>query len=116
MKDCKELDILSVTTTVGSRDAARALATEILAHKLAACVQVEEGLTSLYHWKGALHEDPEVRLVIKTAPECAAPLQALFTRSHPYELPQFLAVSMAASPAYADWVRAETSTLAGPSN
>lgn len=107
MQDCKELDILSVTTTVGSVAAAQALAREILAQRLAACVQVEPGLTALYHWKGELCQEPEVRLVIKTLPGCEAALGQLFGRHHPYEVPQFLAVVMAASPAYAAWARGE---------
>jgi periplasmic divalent cation tolerance protein len=104
----EELDILSVTTTVDSPAAARTLAHEILAQRLGACVQIDQGVTSLYHWQGALREEPEVRLAIKTLPACAAALQALFARYHPYEVPQFLAQHMRASPAYADWVRAET--------
>ncbi len=108
MQDCKEPDILSVTTTIGSRDAALVLAREILAQRLAACVQVEEGMTSLYRWEGDLCESPEVRLVIKTLPSCEAALLALFARHHPYEVPQFLMAPMRASPAYGDWVRTET--------
>jgi periplasmic divalent cation tolerance protein len=107
MQDCKEPDILSVTTTVGSPAVAQALAREILARRLAACVQIEQGLASLYRWKGELCEEPEVRLVIKTLPGCEAALQALFAELHPYEVPQFLAVAMSASPAYAQWARAE---------
>jgi periplasmic divalent cation tolerance protein len=110
MQDCKEPDILSVTTTVGSVAAAQALAHEILAGRLAACVQIEQGLTSLYRWKGELCEEPEVRLVIKTLPGCEAALQALFAEHHPYEVPQFLAVAMSASAAYAQWARAEITT------
>jgi len=102
------LSVLSVTTTVGSRDAARALAREILAQRLAACVQIDPEVTSLYRWKGELCEAPEVRLVIKCLPGCETALQALFARHHPYEVPQFLAMPMSASPGYADWVRAET--------
>ena len=107
MQDCKELDILSVTTTIGSLEAAKTLAREILAQKLAACVQLEQGVTSLYRWKGQLCEEPEVRLVIKSLPGCEAALQALFAQHHPYELPQFLAQRMGASQAYAQWVRDE---------
>jgi periplasmic divalent cation tolerance protein len=107
MQDCKELDILSVTTTIGSREAAQALAREILAQKLAACVQLEQEIISLYRWKGQLCEEPEVRLVIKSLPGCEAALQALFAQHHPYELPQFLAQRMGASQAYAQWVREE---------
>lgn len=107
MQDCKELDILSVTTTVGSLEDAKALAREILARKLAACVQLDQGITSLYHWKGELCEEAEVRLVIKSLPACEAALQALLAQHHPYELPQFLAQRMSASEAYAQWARAE---------
>jgi periplasmic divalent cation tolerance protein len=108
-----EFDILSVTTTVGSAAAAQALAREIMAQRLAACVQIDQGVTSLYRWQGNQVEEPEVRLVIKTMPSCEAALQALFTRHHPYELPQFLAVPMRASRAYRDWARAETQAPAG---
>jgi periplasmic divalent cation tolerance protein len=107
MHDSSSPDILSVTTTVGSRTAAEALAHEILDRRLAACVQLDEGLTSLYRWNGQLCEEPEVRLVIKTLPGCEAALQALFAEHHPYELPQFLSVGMSASEAYLDWARAE---------
>jgi periplasmic divalent cation tolerance protein len=63
--------------------------------RLAACVQVEEGLTSFYRWQGRECEDAEVRLTIKTLPACAQALQALFREQHPYELPQFTTVTHA---------------------
>ncbi|MCD6078155.1 MAG: periplasmic divalent cation tolerance protein-like protein [Ramlibacter sp.] len=59
MEDCQEADILSVTTTVGSRRDADALARVIVERRLAACVQVEEGLQSFYRWEGQLCEDRE---------------------------------------------------------
>lgn len=108
MQDSKALTILSVTTTVSSPAAARTLAHEILAQRLAACVQIDDGLTSLYRWQGKLCEEAEVRLVIKSLPGCEAALQALFARHHPYDVPQFLALYMSASEAYAAWARAET--------
>ncbi len=113
MQHPDQFDILSVTTTVGSATAARALAREIMAQRLAACVQIDQGVTSLYRWQGKQIEEPEVRLVIKTLPSCEAALEALFARHHPYELPQFLAVPMRASRAYGDWARAETQAPAG---
>lgn len=108
MQDCKQLDILSVTTTLGSLLDAQTLARKILSQRLAACVQIEQGLTSLYRWKGDLHEAPEVRLVIKTLPECEAALLSLFAEHHPYEVPQYLGTRMSPSPAYGEWVRSET--------
>lgn len=107
MEDCKDLDILTVTTTVGSEADAQRLAREIVDQRLAACVQVEAGLQSFYRWEGRQCEEAEVRLVIKTLPACEAALQQLFSQRHPYDVPQFLAVTMRASEAYARWARAE---------
>jgi periplasmic divalent cation tolerance protein len=107
MQDLPELEVLSVTTTVGSLPAAQFLARTLLEQHLAACVQLEAGLVSHYRWNGDLCEEPEVRLVIKTLPACAPAIQAVFSEHHPYELPQFLAVRMQASEGYARWVRGE---------
>jgi periplasmic divalent cation tolerance protein len=100
-------EVLTVTTTVATIDQARDLARRILDGRLAACVQIEAGLRSFYRWEGKLCEETEVRLVIKTLPACEAPLQALFARHHPYELPQFVAWPGHASADYAHWVRGE---------
>jgi periplasmic divalent cation tolerance protein len=113
MQDCNDLDILSVTTTVGSRPDAERLGRAILEHRLAACVQIEEGLTSLYRWQGRDCAEAELRLTIKTLPGCAEALQALLRDQHPYELPQFASVVMKASRAYFDWVHAEVQPLRG---
>jgi periplasmic divalent cation tolerance protein len=112
MEHPEDLEILSVTTTVGQRADALALGRTILERRLAACVQIEEGLTSLYRWQGRECEDAEVRLTIKTLPECEAALQALFREKHPYELPQFLAARMRATRPYWEWARAEV--VVGP--
>jgi periplasmic divalent cation tolerance protein len=107
MDNSQGRDILSVTTTVGSLADARALARAILQRRLAACVQVEQGLTSFYRWQGKECEDAEVRLTIKTLPGCEAPLLALFGEQHPYEVPQFLAVTQQGSEAYYGWACGE---------
>ncbi|MDB5875236.1 MAG: periplasmic divalent cation tolerance protein-like protein [Ramlibacter sp.] len=113
MQDCKEPDIWSVTTTVSSLADAKALAREILSQRLAACVQIDPGLTSLYRWNGTLCEEPEVRLVIKSLPACEPALLALFASHHPYEVPQFLVAPMRASGAYGQWARAEMTVPPG---
>jgi periplasmic divalent cation tolerance protein len=113
MEDRRDLDILTVTTTVGSRADGQRLARAIVEGRLAACVQLEGPVQSFYRWQGKFCEDEEFRLVIKTLPGCAAALQALFGEQHPYEVPQFVAWSASASPAYADWARGEV-TLPAP--
>lgn len=106
MQASPEREIVTVTTTVGSRSEAEALAHAILEAGLAACVQLEEGLTSYYRWEGKAQQDAEVRLTIKTLASALPGLQALLGDKHPYDLPQFVAWPGQGSAAYADWVRA----------
>jgi periplasmic divalent cation tolerance protein len=105
--------ILTVTTTVASLEQARELARKLLDSRLAACVQLDGGLTSLYRWADRLCEDPEVRLVIKTVPECEPALQAFLAEHHPYDVPQFVATPGQGSAEYAQWVRGEVRVPAG---
>lgn len=113
--DPQEHGILVVTTTVGSEADATALARAMVEQRLAACVQIDRDVTSLYRWKGDLCEDREARLVIKTTPAREAALRAFLAEHHPYELPQFVAMTAAASAEYARWVRDEVSASAnGP--
>jgi periplasmic divalent cation tolerance protein len=105
MQDCKEHDILTIMTTVGSLADAQRLARAVVEQRLAACVQIEPGLTSIYRWQGRVCEEPEVRLVIKTTPEQRAPLETFLGQHHPYEVPQFLGAAEQASAGYAQWVR-----------
>lgn len=105
----KDSRILVVTTTVGSAATAKALARSMVEQRLAACVQIDGEVTSLYRWKGELCEDREARLVIKTAPGREAALRAFLAEHHPYELPQFVADAVPASVEYAQWVRGEVS-------
>lgn len=107
MSGAGDLEVLTVTTTVASVAAAEELARRILDSRLAACVQIDPSVTSLYRWEGALCHEPEVRLVIKTLPACESALQALFAEHHPYQLPQFVAVPGRASVEYARWIRGE---------
>jgi periplasmic divalent cation tolerance protein len=101
------MEILSLTTTVASREDAERLARALLDRRLAACVQLDADVQSHYRWKGESCTDAEVRLTIKSLPGKLAALQDFMAEQHPYELPQLLWQTMGASPAYAEWVRGE---------
>jgi periplasmic divalent cation tolerance protein len=88
---------------------ARDLAAALVEEGLAACVNLVPGVRSLFRWKGALQDDPETLMVIKTA---AARLEALAARLgelHPYEVPELLVLAPEAGlPAYLAWAAKET--------
>jgi periplasmic divalent cation tolerance protein len=91
------------------RAAAEALARELLAARLAACVHVGAPVRSLYHWRGQIEMADETPLAIKTRVALYPRVQAAILASHPYELPEIVAVPISdALPRYLDWIAAET--------
>ena len=77
--------------------------------RLAACVNRLPGVRSTYRWEGAVHEDSEVLLVIKTAEDRFEALRERVVALHPYELPELVAVKVAAGLApYLRWVERES--------
>jgi len=95
---------------------AERIATAVVEQRLAACVNLLPGVRSVYRWQGAVERAEEVLLLIKTRAERTAALTDAVRALHPYELPEVIAVDVAAGlPAYLDWVRAESTVPAGDS-
>ena len=100
--------IIEITTTVATLEQARILARTLVERRLAACVQIVTGVRSHYRWKDQVCDDEEEqRLTIKSLAECESRILELFAEQHPYELPEFIASTVRASEAYADWVRTQ---------
>lgn len=77
----------------------------LVGERLAACVSQVSGLTSVYWWEGAVREDEEVLLLIKTTGERLANLTARIEALHPYEVPEVVAVSLdGGSERYLAWL------------
>jgi len=94
-----------VLTTLGAQTDAVAFARVLVDERLAACVNVLPTMASLYWWKGGIEEDREQQLVIKTTSDRVEALQARLHELHPYELPEFLVLSVSdGSPAYLEWL------------
>jgi periplasmic divalent cation tolerance protein len=72
---------------------------------LAACVTIGAPATSIYRWQGAVQQDAEVPLTIKTRAARLDALQAAILAGHPYELPEVIAVPITAGlPDYLAWI------------
>lgn len=102
------MDTLLVLTHVPDQATAQRLAHELVARRLAACVNMLSPCSSVYHWAGAIETADEVPLLIKTTAARYASLEKAIVELHPYELPEILAVPIALGlPAYLAWVAAE---------
>lgn len=84
---------------------AATLSRALVKDRLAACVSRLPGMQSVYTWEGALRDDQEVLLVIKTSAERLATLSARIEELHPYEVPEVVAVPISGgSERYLGWV------------
>lgn len=102
-------DARMVYVTCPDTEVARRIAEALVEYREAACVNIVPGLESVYRWAGAIENDPEVLLLIKTRAERLADLEARVTELHPDELPEIVAVHLSdGSQGYLDWLRQET--------
>ncbi|HET7843367.1 MAG TPA: divalent-cation tolerance protein CutA [Xanthomonadales bacterium] len=104
-----ETGVRLVFCTVPDREVGQRIARTLVAESLAACVNVVPGLHSVYRWQGAVESADEALLLAKTTRERLDALRERLVALHPYELPEVIAVDVAAGlPAYLDWVVAGT--------
>jgi periplasmic divalent cation tolerance protein len=107
-------DAVIVFTNLPDREAAVKLANELVAKKLAACVNVLSECTSVYRWKGSIENAREVPVLIKTRAARYAEVEAAIRGLHPYELPEIIAVPVVRGfDDYLRWVADETSISIG---
>ena len=101
--DCAGFQL--VLTTFPDAVKARETARVLVGERLAACANVLPGVTSIYVWQGEQSESEEVLVLLKTRREVYLALETRLKSLHPYEVPEIIAVDLAAGlPAYLEWV------------
>ena len=97
-----------VTTSVGDREAAEALAQMLVEARLAACVQIMP-IESVYRWRDAIETAAEFLLFAKIRAADFTAVEAAIRARHDYDLPEIIAVPIVrGSAAYLDWLIAST--------
>ena len=102
-------DRLLVITTLPDSAAGEKLAKQLIDKGFAACVNISASISSIYRWDGKIESGREVVLTIKTTAARYAEVEQTIQRGHPYELPEVIAVPIAAgSDEYLAWIDACT--------
>jgi periplasmic divalent cation tolerance protein len=100
---------ITALTTAPSLEAAKRLVRALVERRVVACGTVVPGAVSIYRWQGAVAEEEEVVVLLKTTAERWPELAATLPGLHPYEVPELLALPVEDGlPAYLEWVRTET--------
>src|SRR3954471_9770484 len=100
-----ESDYVLVLTTLPADADAATFAAALVEARLAACVNLLPVMQSVYRWQGAVEQESERQMVIKTS---RLRLNALWERVrdlHPYEVPEFIVLPIVdGSDAYLTWL------------
>ncbi|MBF1163600.1 divalent-cation tolerance protein CutA [Dechloromonas agitata] len=103
------MDIRLVITNCPDEETANRIALAVVEAKLAACVNILPRVQSIYRWQGVVESAAEVPLLIKTTAAAYPALEAAIRESHPYDVPEIIALPITAGlPAYLNWLAAET--------
>ena len=99
------LPFIQVTTTTATEAIAQKIATELVEQRMAACVQIEGPLESVYWWQGQVEQAREWRCMIKTRGSLFEAVAQAISRLHPYDCPEILATPIVAcNEAYQAWL------------
>ena len=100
-------DKIVVLSTCATKKDAEKLARTLVEERLAACVTVVPRIRSYYRWKGAIEVADEFLLVIKSSRELFAGISTALEKTHPYEVPEVLALPVVEGAAnYLNWLQA----------
>ncbi len=99
-----------VSTTCSKREDGLEIAKAVLEKRLAACVQVCAQMTSMYWWQNKIAEDTEYLITMKSDRVLFEKLAIAIRSVHPYEVPEIIAVDIAAvDEDYGRWMGEELS-------
>ena len=103
--------VLVVLVMTSSRREAGSIAKAVVKEKLAACVNMVPGVTSVFRWKGRVQISREVLLIMKTTVRRYSALEQRIRSLHSYQVPEILAVKIEqGAKQYIGWVQQETAS------
>ena len=98
-----------VYTTFASEAEARDVGHILIERRLAACIHINAGITSIYEWEGKRQVATEVAVIIKTRHACLQDLLRAAKDLHSYSNPALMAIDVpAGSPDFFAWIREQT--------
>jgi len=99
-------EVIIIYCSVPDTGTGERIARQLVEYRLAACVTLLPGATSLYRWNDQVETAAEVLLMIKARAINYTRVEAAIRRLHPYELPEIIAVPIIDGlDEYLDWVK-----------
>jgi periplasmic divalent cation tolerance protein len=98
--------ILYVTTQ--NRNEARKIGNVLVQQKFCACVNILDGMESMYWWEGEVQTETECVLLVKTTAEYVKAATDTILKHHSYDVPCVVSLPLSAAEGnkeYLQWIR-----------
>ena len=104
-----EIHYAVIMVTAANLDQAKDIARALVEEEIVACVNILQGMLSIFRWKGKIEEGAECLLIIKTRmsrlPEVISRVKSI----HTYDVPEIIALPIIdGNPAYLQWIEEVT--------
>jgi len=101
-----------VYMTAGSTEEAHLIGEVLVAEQLAACVNLIDGMTSIYLWEGQVRRDTETVIIAKTTEHLVMALTDRVKTLHSYECPCIVALPVdAGNVEFLGWISNQVKPL-----
>ncbi|MDP8263713.1 MAG: divalent-cation tolerance protein CutA [Candidatus Ancaeobacter aquaticus] len=99
------MDYVVVYVTVSSKKEGKIIAKALLEAKLAACVNIIDGVESFFWWEKKIDTAKESLLIIKTKKSIVPQLEKMVKKYHSYDVPEIIALPIVSGERkYLDWL------------
>lgn len=93
--------------TCPDKRTAEQIANKLIDERLAACINIVEGITSVYRWEDQRQSDAELLLIVKSRSDIFPSLEKRILELHPYAVPEIIALPIVqGTAAYLSWIDA----------
>jgi periplasmic divalent cation tolerance protein len=98
-------EVRVVFCTFPDAETAHRIARDAVEQRYAACANLVPSIKSIFRWRDQVQQADETLVVYKTSVARYPDLETFLLRSHPYEVPEIIALPLSAgSAAYVRWV------------
>jgi periplasmic divalent cation tolerance protein len=99
--------IVVLVTTRGEEEAQR-IAKQLLVARLAACVNIVNGMRSFFHWQDKQETEQESLLIIKSSGRLLSRIVEAVKKTHSYDVPEIIALPViGGNEDYLGWIDSE---------
>ena len=94
-----------ILITARDKKEAHKIAKALLKNKLAACVNIIGGLSSIFRWQGKIDQAKETLLIVKSKKEKFEKIVKLVKSAHSYAVPEIIAMPIVSGfKPYLNWI------------